>query len=226
MFKPTPQARRSRSRGIFLSSALVLTIFFLFKRFPSRAYVEYNYVATPIRPERFPVSSTIHLPNGTPTKLPKIQHQPVIENIEERALRLSRLEDVRTTFLHAWNGYKAEAWGEDELRPIAGGFKTTLCGWAATLVDNLDTLWIMGLFDEFELALKELENVDFTNKVGCQVNLFETTIRHLGGLLSAFDISGGEREILVQKAVEVAEVLFTAFDTPNRMPNAHYTWSA
>jgi mannosyl-oligosaccharide alpha-1,2-mannosidase len=119
-----------------------------------------------------------------------------------------------------------QAWGEDELRPIAGGFKTPFCGWAATLVDSLDTLWIMELYEEFELALQELENVDFTNTVGCKINLFETTIRHLGGLLSAFDVSGGKRVILVQKAAELAEILFTAFDTPNRMPTAHFTWSA
>jgi mannosyl-oligosaccharide alpha-1,2-mannosidase len=150
----------------------------------------------------------------------------VIEDPDAKALRMSRLENVCNTFLHAWNGYKAQAWAKDELRPIAGGFKTPFCGWAATLVDSLDTLWIMELYDEFELALKELENVDFTNTEGCQINLFETTIRHLGGLLSAFDISGGKRYILVHKAVELAEVLFTAFDTPNRMPTAHYIWSA
>ena len=133
---------------------------------------------------------------------------------------------MRNTFIHAWNGYKEQAWGKDELRPILGGFKNPFCGWAATLVDSLDALWIMELYDEFELALKELDNIDFTNTEGCQINLFETTIRHLGGLLSAFDVSGGKRTILVHKAVELAEVLFTAFDTPNRMPTAHYMWSA
>ena len=113
---------------------------------------------------------------------------------------------------------------KDELRPIAGGFKSPFCGWAATLVDSLDTLWIMGLYDEFALALKELNSIDFTNTEGCQINLFETTIRHLGGLLAAFDLSGAK--ILVEKAVELAEILYTAFDTPNRMPTPHYLWSA
>lgn len=133
---------------------------------------------------------------------------------------------MRDTFLHAWNGYKKAAWAKDELRPIAGGFKTPFCGWAATLVDSLDTLWIMGLYEEFELALAELPGIDFTGKEGCQINLFETTIRHLGGFLAAFDISGGRYTILVEKAIELAEVLFAAFDTENRMPSPHYTWSA
>jgi mannosyl-oligosaccharide alpha-1,2-mannosidase len=94
------------------------------------------------------------------------------------------------------------------------------------LVDTLDTLWIMELYADFELALAELKNVDFTHKEGCQINLFETTIRHLGGMLAAWDLSGGKYPILVEKSVELAEVLYTAFDTENRMPTPHYTWSA
>lgn len=94
------------------------------------------------------------------------------------------------------------------------------------MVDSLDTLWIMDLKGEFELALGELRNVDFTHKQGCNINLFETTIRHLGGFLSAYDLSGGKYTILIEKAVELAEVLYTAFDTPNRMPTPHYMWSA
>ena len=159
-------------------------------------------------------------------KIPAIQHKPGVENPVLKAQRQRRLAEVRNTFLHAWNGYKKEAWAQDELRPIKGGSKKTFCGWAATLVDTLDTLIIMELYEEFDLALVELANIDFTGTEGCQINLFETTIRHLGGLLSAYDLSGGKRKILIDKAVELAEVLFTAFDTPNRMPTPHYTWSA
>lgn len=166
------------------------------------------------------------MPRGRPAKIPKIQHEPVTETLKAKELRVARLNEVRDTFIHAWNGYKKEAWAKDELRPVNGGFKTPFCGWAATLVDSLDTLWIMELYDEFELALAELPKLDFTGKEGCQVNLFETTIRHLAGLLSAFDISGGKHTILIEKAVELAEVLFTAFDTPSRMPTPHFTWSA
>lgn len=188
--------------------------------------VQLNYVTKPLRPERYPVLDTIPLPRKRPIRIPKIQHKRVAETPKAREIREKRLKDVRDTFLHAWRGYKKEAWGMDELRPITGGHKTPFCGWAATLVDSLDTLWIMELYDEFELALAELPKVDFTNKEDCQINLFETTIRHLGGLLSAFDLSGGKYGILLEKAIELAEVLFTAFDTPNRMPTPHYVWSA
>ncbi len=137
-----------------------------------------------------------------------------MEAARDKELRESRLDEVRDAFSHAWKGYKQEAWGHDELRPITGGYKTPFCGWAATMVDALDTLWIMGLKEEFEISLVELRNVSFTDTEDCQINLFETTIRHLGGLLSAYDISGGKYNILVEKAVELAEILYTAFDTP------------
>ncbi|KAH6699828.1 glycoside hydrolase [Leptodontidium sp. MPI-SDFR-AT-0119] len=94
------------------------------------------------------------------------------------------------------------------------------------MVDSLDTLWITGLKDEFKLALGELKNIDFTHKEGRNMNLFETTIRYLGGFLSAWDLSGERYPILVEKAVELGEVLYTTFDTPNQMPTPHFTWSA
>jgi mannosyl-oligosaccharide alpha-1,2-mannosidase len=217
--------RRAR-RGLGASLFFIVVIYFLRGAFLQRSQIEYQYAPPPIRPELYPVSKTLPLPRRRPSTIPTIQHAPVVETAQAKEVRERRLAEVRETFLHAWNGYKQEAWAQDELRPVNGGFKTKFCGWAATLVDTLDTLWIMGLYDEFDLALRELEHIDFTGTEGCQINLFETTIRHLGGLLSAFDLSGGKRYILVEKAVELAEVLYTAFDTPNRMPTPHYTWSA
>jgi mannosyl-oligosaccharide alpha-1,2-mannosidase len=54
--------------------------------------------------------------------------------------------------------------------------------------------------------------------------LFETTIRYLGGLLAAYDISDKKYPNLLNKAVELAEILISAFDTPNRMPETYYYW--
>lgn len=192
-----------------------------------RRRFEFNFVSIPIRPERYPATTPLlRLPRRSAKKIPKIQHVFEKESVRDKEVREKRLAEVKSAFLHSWEGYKKEAWAKDELRPIQGGFKTPFCGWAATMVDSLDTLWIMGLKEEFELSIIELRNVDFTHTQGCQINLFETTIRHLGGLLSAFDLSGGRYPILVEKAVELAEVLYTAFDTPNRMPSPHYIWSA
>lgn len=215
---------RKLLRGVGLAAFFLLAIYLFHGSFFG-SDIEFNYVPVPVRPERYPVSSYLQLPRGAKT-LPKIQHAPIAETAEEKALRLRRLKAVREAFLHSWQGYKKEAWGKDELRPIHGSYKTPFCGWAATLVDSLDTLWIMELYGEFELALEVVRKIDFTNTEDCSVNLFETTIRHLGGFLAAHDLTKGKYPILIEKAVELAEILYTAFDTPNRMPTPHYTWSA
>ena len=55
---------------------------------------------------------------------------------------------------HAWKGYTTYAWGSNELRPIskrghsAGIFGRRPLG--ATIVDAMDTLYIMGMPAEFE----------------------------------------------------------------------------
>ena len=47
-----------------------------------------------------------------------------------------------------------------------------------------------------------------------QVNLFETTIRVLGGLLAAFHLSGGD-QLFLAKAAELGIRLEPAFDSPS-----------
>jgi mannosyl-oligosaccharide alpha-1,2-mannosidase len=109
------------------------------------------------------------------------------------------------------------AWMHDELMPISGLARDgQLGGWAATLIDALDTLWIMGFREEFTSAIKDVESIDFGHTGLDRVNVFETNIRYLGGLLSAFELSGEQR--LLKKAKEVGEALYHAFDTPNHMP--------
>jgi mannosyl-oligosaccharide alpha-1,2-mannosidase len=82
----------------------------------------------------------------------------------------------------------------------------------------VDTLWIMGLHSEFENAVNALSAIDFSTCSLDELNVFETTIRYLGGFLSAYDISRGKYPILLQKAGEMGDMLYHAFDTPNRMP--------
>ena len=55
---------------------------------------------------------------------------------------------------HAWNGYVEKGWTWNEVRPISGqGYSAAIFGnqkTGATIVDALDTLYIMGLEDEFK----------------------------------------------------------------------------
>lgn len=179
-------------------------------------------------PEHFPLpkESLIPLPTGKSAKIPKIQAKSLdSESRSEKELRLKRLATVKEAFVHSWTGYKDHAWTKDELSPVSGAYKDPFGGWGATLVDTLDTLWIMGLTGEFEMSLGAIKTIDFTTSVRKDIPMFETTIRYLGGLLGAYDISGQKYEILLTKAKELAEVLIAAFDTPNRMPQLFYNWA-
>ena len=111
---------------------------------------------------------------------------------------------------------------KDELSPLSGGGRNTFGGWAASLVDALDTLHIMDMTADFDDAVEAAASVDFSTSTDETVNVFETTIRYLGGYLAAYDLSG--RPILLDKAVEVGEMLLIAFDTPNHMPITRWDW--
>ena len=179
-------------------------------------------------PEHFPVpsESLIHLPTAPPKKLPKIQAQFKPEDATAKASTKAKLDRIRAVAKKSWDGYREYAWLHDELRPVSGTSRDPFAGWGATLVDALDTLWIMGLKDEFEEAVKAVDKIDFTTTSRADIPLFETTIRYLGGLLAAYDISGAKHKNLLDKAVELAEILISAFDSPNRMPQMYYYWRA
>jgi mannosyl-oligosaccharide alpha-1,2-mannosidase len=173
---------------------------------------------------RYPVVSMTPLPTGAPKAIPRIQHEFGVETEHQKEQRVERLAAVKEAFLHSWGGYKKHAWLQDEVTPVSGQYKNGFGQRGATLVDTLDTLLIMGLDEEFELALKGLKKIDFTTSVDTVLNVFETTIRYLGGLLSAYDLSPTKHHILLEKAVELGDMLYVAFDTPNRMPITRWDW--
>lgn len=177
-------------------------------------------------PEHFPVASKslIKLPSGDPKPIPKIQFKFEAEDAATKADRLVKLDIIRDVFKKSWSGYREHAWLHDELRPMSGSYRDPFANWGATLVDALDTLWIMGMKDEFEEAARAVDEIDFTTTSRADIPLFETTIRYLGGLVAAYDISGKKYKNLLDKAVQLAEVLISAFDTPNRMPETYYYW--
>lgn len=109
---------------------------------------------------------------------------------------MDRQRDVKEAFIHAWSGYKKYAMGYDELQPLSKIGTDGLGGLGATVVDALDTAMIMSADDIVSEAGSWIEThlLDRISQKG-QVNLFETTIRVLGGLLSAYHLSGGEQEM-------------------------------
>ena len=58
---------------------------------------------------------------------------------------------------HAWDGYVKYAWGDNELKPVSRrGHSAAIFGknskMGATIVDSLDTLYMMGMMDGFNKA--------------------------------------------------------------------------
>ncbi|KAJ7483162.1 glycoside hydrolase [Mycena latifolia] len=128
----------------------------------------------------------------------------------------ARAQKVREAYIHAYSSYKQDAWTFDELTPLTGGSVNNFNGWGVTVFDSLDTMWIMGLFDLFEEGLEVVKDSTFFVAPGQYAPFFETIIRYLGGLLSAFALSG--EPILLQKAQELGTSLLPAFNTTSGLP--------
>ncbi|PIO53183.1 hypothetical protein TELCIR_25492, partial [Teladorsagia circumcincta] len=89
----------------------------------------------------------------------------------------------------------------------------------ATIVDAIDTLWIMGLKEEYEQARSWIKHsLDFTRTAKGDLSVFETNIRFIGGLLSIYALT--KDNMYVEKAEEIAKLLLPAFDTPTGIPYA------
>ena len=111
-----------------------------------------------------------------------------------------RQRAVVAAFQHAWQGYRTYAWGKDHLKPITKTHQTWF-GLGLTLIDSLDTMLVMNLKEEFNEAKQWVEQ-ELNFNVNKDVNLFETTIRVLGGLLSTFHLSG--EKVFLDKARDLA----------------------
>ena len=124
--------------------------------------------------------------------------------------------EVKSEFLHAWNGYKKYAWGHDDLRPLTKSFHD----WYAqpllmTPVDALDTMILMGLKEEAGTTKKYiLDNLSFDKDI--DVQNFEITIRLLGGLLSSYQLTG-DRSLLAL-AEDLGNRLVPVFESPTGLP--------
>ncbi|KAK5971742.1 alpha-1 2-Mannosidase [Trichostrongylus colubriformis] len=123
----------------------------------------------------------------------------------------------------AWDSYRKYAWGANELRPVSKtGHSASVFGMGdmgATIVDAIDTLWIMGLKEEYEQARSWIKHsLDFKRTAKGDLSVFETNIRFVGGLLSIYALT--KDKMYVEKAEEIAKLLLPAFDTPTGIPLA------
>jgi len=129
---------------------------------------------------------------------------------------------VRDMMRHAWSGYAKFAWGANELKPIsAKGHSASIFGsrhLGATIVDGLDTLYLMGMLKEYMAGrdwIAEKLNIDDGTS---DISVFEVNIRFVGGLLSCYALTGDH--VFKDKAVAIAKKLLPAFNTPSGLPFA------
>ncbi|KAJ1798113.1 hypothetical protein LPJ59_002709 [Coemansia sp. RSA 2399] len=126
---------------------------------------------------------------------------------EERRLELR--DQAKEAFYHAYHGYMEYAFPFDELDPITctgkgrdrtnpgfSGVNDVLGDYLLTLVDTLDTLALMGDREEFSKAVQNTITYLKDFDIDSHVQVFEVTIRMLGGLLSAHIIATDENDTL------------------------------
>ncbi|KAK0553412.1 mannosyl-oligosaccharide alpha-1,2-mannosidase [Tilletia horrida] len=165
---------------------------------------------------------------------------PPTRPLPETAVRAADKEKqaaIVDAFKHSWSAYERDAWGSDEYHPHSkhgsnlshvsieqgGG------GMGYTILDSLDSLLLLGLGDEYERARDWVKN-DLTFEREGKFNVFETTIRNLGGLLSAHALCSSsdprhsqfcdekDAELYLRRAQELADKMRPAFDTPTGIP--------
>lgn len=156
-----------------------------------------------------------------------------------------RMERVRDAFDHGYGSWKRQCWGQDEVRPVTGECTNELLsgrpcwpkpvrapplgraaqsGLALTLIDSLDTMWLMGRraeFDEATAWVRHSLNFD----VDAYVSVFEMTIRGLGGLLAAHwlthEFDGSHDTVFLDAAYALGKRLLPAFDHELRTSGVH-----
>ncbi|KAF4989568.1 hypothetical protein FGRMN_9030 [Fusarium graminum] len=146
-----------------------------------------------------------------------------------------RRDRVVEAFELSWDSYKRYAWGYDEYHPISKtGENMAPKGLGWIIIDALDTAILMNLTSRVQDARHWISD-SLTWDQDQDVNTFETTIRMMGGLLSAHYLSTefptlaplaeddegavGE-DLYLEKAKDLADRLTSAFDSPSGIPYA------
>lgn len=89
----------------------------------------------------------------------------------------------------------------------------------ASIIDAMSTMKIMGLEDLFQTGVNFASQIDFSqSKTPGTTSVFESTIRYVAGLLSAYELNGNQPQVLVDKAKQLADKLILAFDGSSPIP--------
>ncbi|KAG9253250.1 glycoside hydrolase family 47 protein [Emericellopsis atlantica] len=144
-----------------------------------------------------------------------------------------RRQAVVEAFQVSWDAYERYAWGYDEFHPVAKTGKNMApqgLGWI--IIDSLDTMILMNQTSRLQHARQWISE-SLTWEQNQDVSTFETTIRMLGGLLSAHylqtefpnlapleedDEGAAGEDLYLEKAKDLADRLLSAFESPSGVP--------
>ncbi|XP_026758009.2 endoplasmic reticulum mannosyl-oligosaccharide 1,2-alpha-mannosidase isoform X1 [Galleria mellonella] len=204
--------QRSLVYALFLITATVLVLFYSSKLNAANVNKnsDSNIVVEPLKNVSLvnePVENVVQ-PKKTVVES-EVNERPVFTGPSN-----ARQYAVVESFKHAWKAYKEHAWGHDNLKPLSGmAFDWFSLG--LSIVDGLDTAYIMGLTEEFEEGRQWVKNeLVFTKNK--DVNFFEVTIRVLGGLLTNYHFT--QDEMFLNKAKDLGDRLMAAFSSPSGIP--------
>ncbi|KAK6501254.1 maturation of Asn-linked oligosaccharides protein [Arthrobotrys musiformis] len=183
----------------------------------------------------FAIGSVMYLKseNLTAGTVPIHQHFPHSGiRLEHDAVRY-RAEAIREAYMHSWNGYMKYAFPKDELLPMSKRGGNSMSGWGASVIDGIGTAVLMELPEVVEQQLRFIADIDYT-QCEHQISLFETTIRYLGGMISAYDLLSGPYarfiqgakgqknyelvQALLKQSVSLADALKWSFNTTSGIP--------
>ncbi|KAI0688251.1 glycoside hydrolase family 47 protein [Cytidiella melzeri] len=146
-----------------------------------------------------------------------------------------RAEATRSAFRFAYTAYEETAYPHDELKPLSNRFQDkcvsstvniglgtivtdrmgSLNGWGASTVDSIDTMILMRFDDLVEQSLMHVSKLKLNQNE--YVPFFETVIRYLGGLLSAYALTNNP--VYLTHADELGMRLLPIFDTMVGLPS-------
>ncbi|CAO1443158.1 unnamed protein product [Diamesa tonsa] len=199
---------------LLLITATFVTIFDIQKEFP----IDHDYESETLKKDR----DALPIDTNYDAKIRKTKNKENWkevhnnENIKNKhkGPTNDRQRAVVLAFKHSWKGYKDYAWGHDNLKPLSLSYHDWF-GLGLTIIDSLDSLYIMDMQKEYEEAKNWVENSLDLN-LNRDVNLFEVTIRVLGGLLSIHHLSG--EDVFLTKAIELGNRLLPCFESPSNIP--------
>ncbi|HWE44489.1 MAG TPA: glycoside hydrolase family 47 protein [Caulobacteraceae bacterium] len=127
--------------------------------------------------------------------------------------------EVREAMAFAWAGYRERAFGADQIKPVSGGKESFFFPQGPSLglsmVEALGTLYVMRLDQELDEAIRWISD-HLRFDIDADIQLFETTIRMVGGLVSGY-LATREKKLL-SLARDLTDRLMPAFKTPTGLP--------